>query len=108
MQSYSMEISNLGYDILDDNKKILTKHFGQNRNALILFGDIVLPQSINRMIERIIRYQEKLSHKEVKFQPKKKLNLKNVINKLNENDLELDDSIYSELFRDEILEIDLD
>jgi uncharacterized protein YdcH (DUF465 family) len=66
-----------------------------------------MPQSINRMIERIIRYQERLSQKEVKFQPKNKLNLKNVINKLNENDNELDDSIYSELFKDEIVEIDL-
>jgi uncharacterized protein YdcH (DUF465 family) len=102
-----MEISNLGYDILEDNKKIITKHFGQNWNALLLFGGTVMPQSINRMIERIIRYQERLSQKEVKFQPKNKLNLKNVINKLNENDNELDDSIYSELFKDEIVEIDL-
>ena len=55
VQSFTMEISNLGYDVEENNKPTL-KYFGQNRSALSTFGDTVLTQSINRMIERIIRY----------------------------------------------------
>lgn len=70
------------------------------------YGSITMIQSINKMVERHIRFDEKLMQSEVKFKEKKKVKIANLLDRV-QGDLDLEDSVYSELFKEEIINLDL-